>query len=65
MAVVALYGYIAKIRALTDIRNPTLELLERLIRQFLRALTQMSVAGKLWIVEPGRIRIHQSEINNA
>lgn len=44
-------------------RNPSLELLEQLVRQFLRALTQISVESKLWIVEPGRIRIHQSETN--
>lgn len=42
-------------------RNPSLILLEQLIRQFLKSLTQMSVEKKLWIVEIGRIRIHQSE----
>lgn len=39
----------------------TLTLLEQLVRQFLQALTQMPVEKKLWIVEIGRIRIHQSE----
>lgn len=42
-------------------RNPSLALLEQLIRQFLKSLTQMSVAKKLWIIEIGRIRVHQSE----
>jgi len=42
-------------------RNPSLELLEKLIRQFLKLLSQMSVERKLWIIEPGRIRIHQQD----
>ena len=42
-------------------RNPSLALLERLVRQFLQALTQMSVEKKLWIVEIGRVRIHGSD----
>ena len=42
-------------------RNPSLSLLERLIRQFLQILTEMSVDKQLWIVEVGRIRMHQSE----
>ena len=42
-------------------RNPSFALLEQLVRQFLQALTQMPVEKKLWIVEVGRIRIHQSE----
>ncbi|MBI3596157.1 MAG: DUF5615 family PIN-like protein [Nitrospirae bacterium] len=42
-------------------RNPSLALLEQMIRQFLKALQEMSVAKKLWIVEVNRIRIHQSE----
>ena len=42
-------------------RNPSLTLLEQLIRQFLQAITQMPVEKKLWIVEIGRIRIHQTE----
>jgi len=43
-------------------RNPSLALLERLVRQFLQAIDQMSVERQLWIVEVGRIRVHQSEI---
>ena len=42
-------------------RNPSFALLEQLVRQLLQALTQMPVEKKLWIVEVGRIRIHQSE----
>ncbi|MBV6393355.1 MAG: hypothetical protein KPEEDBHJ_02595 [Anaerolineales bacterium] len=42
-------------------RNPTLAILESLVRQSLSALKQNQVEKKLWIVEPGRIRIHQTE----
>ncbi|MCL0064208.1 DUF5615 family PIN-like protein [Dehalococcoidia bacterium] len=42
-------------------RNPSLALLEQLIRQFLHALIQMPIENKLWIVEVGRIRTRQSE----
>jgi len=42
-------------------RNPTLPLLERLIQQFLKTLETMPVDKKLWIVETGRIRVHQAE----
>ena len=41
-------------------RNPSLSLLEKLVRQFLQALGQMSVEKSLWIVEIGRIRVHQA-----
>ncbi|MFZ5435589.1 MAG: DUF5615 family PIN-like protein [Bacillota bacterium] len=40
-------------------RNPSLTALESLIRQFLSALSRMTVERMLWIVEMGRIRIHQ------
>jgi len=40
-------------------RNPSLALLEKLIRQFLQATAQMPVEESLWIVEIGRIRVHQ------
>lgn len=43
-------------------RNPSITLLEQLIRQFLQALRQMSVNKKLWIVEIGYIRVHESGI---
>ena len=42
-------------------RNPSLPLLERLIHQFIDALKKMQVVKELWIVEIGRIRIHQTE----
>lgn len=42
-------------------RNPSLTALESLIRQFLSALTRMTVERMLWIVEMGRIRMHQSD----
>ncbi len=43
-------------------RNPSLALLESLVRQLLQAIAQMSVERQLWIVEVGRIRVHQSEM---
>lgn len=43
-------------------RNPSLPLLERLVCQFLQALSQTPLKKELWVVEIGRIRIHQSEI---
>lgn len=42
-------------------QNPSLVLLERLINQFLAAHKKMPVTKELWIVEVGRIRIHQTE----
>ena len=42
-------------------RNPSLPLLERLVRQFLQSVDQMPVEKKLWIVEVGRIRVHQTD----
>lgn len=41
--------------------NPSITLLEQLVRQFLQALARMPVEKKLWVVEVGRIRIHQSD----
>jgi hypothetical protein len=42
-------------------KNPTLPLLESLISQFLHALNTTSVNKQLWIIEIGRIRVHQFE----
>ncbi len=42
-------------------RNPSLPLLERMISQFLQALTYMPLEQRLWIVELTRIRVHESE----
>ncbi len=41
-------------------QNPSLTLLEGLIRQLLRVVEKVPLDRKLWIVETGRIRIHQS-----
>jgi predicted nuclease of predicted toxin-antitoxin system len=41
-------------------RNPSLPLLEQLVRQFLEMLTKMSISGRLWVVEIGRIRVHRA-----
>jgi len=41
--------------------NPSLALLTVMIRQFLRALEAQSPDRTLWVVEPGRIRVHQQE----
>jgi predicted nuclease of predicted toxin-antitoxin system len=40
-------------------RNPSLMLLEQMMRQLLLTLTQHPIEKHLWIVEPNRIRIHQ------
>lgn len=40
-------------------RNPSLQLLERLINQFIEAHKKMPIKKELWIVEVGRI--HQAE----
>lgn len=42
-------------------QNPSLTLLEQLVRQLLQALSRMPLEKNLWIVEVARIRIHQSE----
>jgi len=43
-------------------RNPSLAILEGLVRQLLKASEQIELKGKLLIVEVGRIRLHQSEV---
>ena len=42
-------------------QNPSLNLLERLVRQFLLAIETEPISGNLWIVEVGRIRVHQKD----
>lgn len=42
-------------------RNPSLPLLEKLIRQMLHSVDLMKLEGELWIIEAGRIRVHQQE----
>ena len=44
-------------------KNPSLTLLESLIRHFLHFLQTTSVHQQLWIIEVGRIRVHQSDID--
>ena len=39
--------------------HPTLVGMRTLIRQIVVALSNESPVGRLWIVEPGRIRIHE------
>ena len=42
-------------------RNSSLNTLEQLVSQFLQALQTTSISNRLWIVEPKRIRVHQSD----
>lgn len=42
-------------------RNASRALLESLVRQALGAIERMHVDGQLWVVETGRLRIHQAE----
>ena len=39
--------------------NSSLTILERLVSQFLEAITKLKVKNQLWIVEINRIRVHQ------
>ncbi len=41
--------------------NPSLALLTAMIRGFLDVMRATPIEGTLWIVEPGRIRIHTGE----
>jgi predicted nuclease of predicted toxin-antitoxin system len=43
-------------------KNQSLSLLEALIREYLQAIQHNKMEGQLWIVEPDRIRIHQSNM---
>lgn len=40
-------------------QNPSRALLENLVRTLLKAMSTEPLIGRLWIVEPGRIRLHQ------
>ena len=40
--------------------SSSLIILEKLVRQFLEALSKLKVEKKLWIVEINRIRVHQA-----
>lgn len=39
--------------------NPSLRLLEALVGGLLRLLDVEPIRGRLWIVEPGRVRVHE------
>ncbi len=43
--------------------NPSLPLLEKLVRQFLEAVNQLPVEKTLWVVEAERIWIHQKDVD--
>jgi hypothetical protein len=42
-------------------RNPALPILEPLVDALRRTLVDGPLTGCLWMVEPGRIRVHQTE----
>ncbi len=42
-------------------RNPSLTLLEDLVEQTLTMVAQTAVSGQLWVVEPGHVRIYDTE----
>lgn len=55
-----------KTRGIVVIRTPknvTLDVLARMVSQFLRILSQLSIEKQLCIVEMDRIRVHQTEGN--
>lgn len=43
--------------------NPSIVLLRQLISQFLKALEKTPIEKRSWIVEMGRIRIHESDLD--
>jgi predicted nuclease of predicted toxin-antitoxin system len=45
-------------------KQPSLSLLEKLSGDLLRMLRVEPIAGRLWIVEPGRIRVHEDTAAN-
>lgn len=45
-------------------RNPSLVAIEDAARRFLHAIERSPITGQLWIIETGRIRIHQSNESN-
>lgn len=49
-------GGIVVIRAAAQL---SFQLINLLVKQFLKAVQSEDLTGKLWIVEPNRIRIHQ------
>ena len=43
----------------------TLGLLQHLVRQLLSEVAHTPIAGRLWVVEPGRIRVHDTDDGGA
>jgi predicted nuclease of predicted toxin-antitoxin system len=41
--------------------NPTMRVLDELLLTLLGALERETLSGRLWIIEIGRVRIHQNE----
>ena len=41
-------------------RNPTLPVIEGMVTNLLSMLSSEQLTGKLWVVEPGRVRVHQA-----
>jgi predicted nuclease of predicted toxin-antitoxin system len=46
-------------------KNPSLRLLEALVRDLIRFLATESIRGRLWIVEPRRVRVHEDTATGA
>lgn len=42
--------------------RPSLASLRRRLEEFLLVLADRPLAGELWIVEPGRVRVHQRDV---
>ena len=45
-------------------RHFSMKLFQSMINEFLRTLNMIEIKGALWVVEPGRIRIHQVDEGN-
>ncbi|MCH8207085.1 MAG: DUF5615 family PIN-like protein [Chloroflexi bacterium] len=43
--------------------NASLMLLNQLVEEFLKTLAHMSPEGALWIVEAGRVRVHEPQMD--
>ena len=46
-------------------KNPSLRLLETVVGNLLRFLAVETIRGRLWIVEPGRVRVHDDSSSAA
>ena len=54
----------AGIAVLRHAGTATVSLLRKMVSDPLRAVEQESISGRLWIVEPGRIRVHEPDESN-